>query len=1001
MSKRSYASGAVLCFMVLLIGVEAAAQVTVTHLSPASGVVGATVRIHGTDFLAGTPTVEFGGTAATSVAVLNDHLLLADVPAGAAAGYSTVQVKVGLSASTVWPFSVLVPTAGTQNFIDQTPLRLPLLLSPSRNVIGDDIDGDGDPDLANVSQGRDAILVDDGAGFFADEVDTRLLGADRNAGDGDFCDVDGDGDFDLVVVNRGFQNNQLFLNDGAGTFTEAVGNLPALSDFSRDAACGDFDRDGDVDLVVASTGGASSLLINDGTGVFADETAARGLAGLSALALDVGDVENDGDLDVVFDGGAGLYLNDGTGHFAAAGLPAFLGLPVELLFGDVDDDGDLDLVVPNSGGVQNQLFINDGTGAFADETAARLPADPAADNDFAAALGDIDGDGDLDLVTGVVNGPDHAYRNDGTGVFTPAEPGTTSDISLATTGLELADVDGDGHLDLAVGSLQGEAVSLFIGSAAEVNRAPDLAASVCGAVLARPRRQILFNLSATDPDGDPLAFGARNLPAGMTLNSHSGVAHWMPSVADAGEHFVGFHVADSKMGTDRHLVDLAVETGAHDFNGVGLLVGAHGNLGQRDDNGNGGFAFFPQGACNQHIFSGGPWIGGTVGGTPVVAQFRFASEFVPSEIGATGTFFRAFNSSIPADLQTWPPEFSTAKGKPVIVAGAQNVVTQYNDAAGPQIGDVPMPLGVEVRQRSLAYNDAHKRDAIIFLWEITNVSGQPIDDAYFGFWSDTDIGLFSDDRTSTVSDMAIAWDDDFSEAGFSEPPAILGFDFLETPGNAGVANYATFGSINQEPGTDAAQYDYLTGASTFETDSATEVRLLLSTGPFDLADGASAVVAGALLFGRAPEGTTALATHPVTFRPDPADPVLADLLAAQAAARDFYDKKLKGTGLPKHDDVADAAAPEAFALRPNYPNPFAAETTIPYALPEAARVTIRVYDVLGRDVATLVNGERLAGLHQARWDGLLRDGRSAGSGLYVVRMTAGAVVRTLKVLRVR
>ncbi len=84
------------------------------------------------------------------------------------------------------------------------------------------------------------------------------------------------------------------------------------------------------------------------------------------------------------------------------------------------------------------------------------------------------------------------------------------------------------------------------------------------------------------------------------------------------------------------------------------------------------------------------------------------------------------------------------------------------------------------------------------------------------------------------------------------------------------------------------------------------------------------------------------------------------------------------------------AVPEAFTLRPNYPNLFAAETTIPYALPQAAPVTIRVYDVLRRDLATLVEGERPAGLHQARWD-----------GLYVVWMTASAVVRTLKVLRLR
>ncbi|MEP0548786.1 MAG: T9SS type A sorting domain-containing protein, partial [Rhodothermales bacterium] len=90
------------------------------------------------------------------------------------------------------------------------------------------------------------------------------------------------------------------------------------------------------------------------------------------------------------------------------------------------------------------------------------------------------------------------------------------------------------------------------------------------------------------------------------------------------------------------------------------------------------------------------------------------------------------------------------------------------------------------------------------------------------------------------------------------------------------------------------------------------------------------------------------------------------------------------------------AVPTAFALEPAYPNPFAGSTTIRYALPEAARVTVEVYDAVGRRVAVLVDGEMAAGSHEAEWDAA-----SMASGVYLYRMQAGDFTKTLKVSLVR
>ena len=90
------------------------------------------------------------------------------------------------------------------------------------------------------------------------------------------------------------------------------------------------------------------------------------------------------------------------------------------------------------------------------------------------------------------------------------------------------------------------------------------------------------------------------------------------------------------------------------------------------------------------------------------------------------------------------------------------------------------------------------------------------------------------------------------------------------------------------------------------------------------------------------------------------------------------------------------AVPSSFALESNYPNPFNPTTTIPFALPEAAEVTIAVYDLLGRRMAVLVEGELSAGRHEVRFQA-----DHLSSGLYLVRMQAGAFseVRRMMLLK--
>jgi MYXO-CTERM domain-containing protein len=197
------------------------------------------------------------------------------------------------------------------------------------------------------------------------------------------------------------------------------------------------------------------------------------------------DLDGDGDLDIVFASGGGyyvpgtaqpmaVYLNDGAALFSevhATAFGGFTGRLRQVAIGDIDGDGDLDVVAPDSWAMQpDAVFVNDGQKppTFANEGAARLGTSSRA---AAARLGDVDGDGDLDLVlsdwgTAPPDSPGTAkvYRNDGTGTFTElagAVPQGTQAIGTGPIDMDLVDVDGDFDLDLVLASRKGESL-LFV-----------------------------------------------------------------------------------------------------------------------------------------------------------------------------------------------------------------------------------------------------------------------------------------------------------------------------------------------------------------------------------------------------------------------------------------------------------------------------------------------------------------------------------------------------------
>jgi len=398
-----------------------------------------------------------------------------------------------------------------------------------------DLDGDGDLDA--VASGE--IWMNDGSGYF--------VSSGQSLRAGDLGDLDGDGDLDLFV-----DFNTVWLNDGTGFFSQ--GYQSPFRYMCRASALGDLDQDGDLDVVVAQEEGLNKILVNDGNANF-DEID-QAFDSQDSIDSTLGDLDGDGDLDLVMvertpplqgpyqgeapweftlvewrnnsviagccedscgrigrtrcngdwletcdiaQDGCARWTNTldcssadeickGDGLLFVDTGQIFHGMYVPLgPLGDLDGDGDLDLVRQGSDS-GSDFWLNDGSGYFIEHAHAWSCS--------VFKYGDVDGDGDLDFLCGSV-----IMLNDRSANFTEGQ-------SLVFSGTaEFGDVDGDGDLDVIA-----DPVWLNDGNASFVDSGQQIGSSM-------PTDLVLGDL---DGDDDLDLLVALDGPAEVWLNDGGG-----------------------------------------------------------------------------------------------------------------------------------------------------------------------------------------------------------------------------------------------------------------------------------------------------------------------------------------------------------------------------------------------------------------------------------------------------------------------------------------------
>ncbi|GAB3860970.1 hypothetical protein GCM10028822_39730 [Hymenobacter terrigena] len=341
----------------------------------------------------------------------------------------------------VYQFTAATGGPGRGVFLDTTEVAY----TNNRDLLLGDIDNDGDLDLLTTA-GLYGVysFINNGIGGFARGANVVVANTPSGAA---LADFNQDGFLDLIAGDADNPSVSIALNDGTGVFGTSgfAGQNLTVGGLVSGVATGDIDADGDLDFVSANSSTATVTMgFNNSSGFFGGLVSVG--VGSQPSSVQLADVDNDGDLDILTsnrgNNSVTVRLNNGLGVFSTSPALAVGVAPVDLALADFDANGSVDVLAANGSNVSVTLNNN---GIFGNVTILALPT---GSTPTALSTGDVDADGDLDFVVAQgTGGQVITFLNNGSGGFA-AQPGPLVLAGGTAVGAALGDVDGDGDLDL-------------------------------------------------------------------------------------------------------------------------------------------------------------------------------------------------------------------------------------------------------------------------------------------------------------------------------------------------------------------------------------------------------------------------------------------------------------------------------------------------------------------------------------------------------------------------
>ena len=460
---------------------------------------------------------------------------------------------------------------------------------------------------------------------------------------------------------------------------------------------------------------------------------------------------------------------------------------------------------------------------------------------------------------------------------------------------------------------------------------------------------------------------------------------------------------------------------------------------------------YPRGTDMQSVYASGIWIGAMVDSQIHVTVAEFSTEYSPGNMinesfnpNYLDPHYRVYKidqTSGPGDPD-WD-EWPVMEGAPVneygipLLIGDQTLWCVYNDADPARhtnsAGNCP-PLGLEIQLTVFAYDRTGALGETVFMkFLIINKGNNYLNDAYIALWSDPDIGGHSDDFVGcdTTLWVGYCYNSNNNDPVYGSTPPCVGYDMLQgpifpSPGDTAVVSGEPYPNFRNLPmtsfnkyinGTDPhsalESYQYMQGldavagmgapyidpttgdtttfvmpgdpvAGTGWIDSdPSDRRFMLTSGPLDLEP--ISEHGDSILYGiTAQEVWLAIIMGQGTDRLNS----ITVMRSNDQAVQSFFDDMFLAVQ-PRSDEIM----PTECILHQNYPNPFNASTSIQFDTKFIRHVTLTVFDILGREIATLMNQTLPAGTHTVSWNA-----EKQPSGIYLYRLESGNFSEVKKLL---